>query len=75
MTLKDAGKNMYGNQFKHFFRDLLQIAEKYAKAIEATDRNCDSLIAKYANEKQALAVVFSDTDYLIYEVSWQYWRS
>lgn len=58
---------------KKFAGSLLQIAECYGDVIISTDFDCDAAIAQYAERNDALAVVATDSDNLIYEGKWQYW--
>lgn len=49
--------------------------ERLGRFVMSTQVDCDSAIAKYAVENRALAVVASDSDFLIYEGDFQWWNS
>lgn len=57
------------------FYGLTVIANKYGEFRYATESECDVEIVRYANENNALAIISSDTDFLIYEGSWRCWQS
>lgn len=54
-------------------KDLQDLCRRYGTYRAAIDIECDTEIAKYANENDALAVFGNDTDYMIYEGKWKYW--
>lgn len=53
--------------------DLKVLCKRYGTYRVAVDIECDTEIAKYAKENNALAVIGKDTDYMIYEGTWKYW--
>lgn len=75
----DAGRFRCGDKYydrgcKHFVNSLLDIAKSYGTVILATERDCDSIAAQYATVNDALSIIASDSDYLIYEGNWQHWH-
>lgn len=75
----DAGRyrcsDKYGHSgSKYFVNSLLEIAKLYGTVIVATERDCDSIAAQYATMHSALAIVASDSDFLIFEGNWQHWH-
>lgn len=49
--------------------------KNYGQLIVSTHIDCDLAIAKYACESSALAVIASDSDFLIFDGSFQWWHS
>lgn len=50
------------------------IKEKnFGEIIISTEFDCDAVLAKYAHQHKALAIVASDSDFLIFEGSSQFW--
>lgn len=75
----DAGRYRCSDKYchrgsKYFVNSLLEIAKLYGTVIVASERDCDSITAQYATTHGALAIVASDSDYLIYEGNWQHWH-
>lgn len=68
-----SDKNWYRGS-KYFVNSLMETAKRFGTVIIATDRDCDSIAAQYATANNALAIVASDSDYLIYEGNWQHWH-
>lgn len=62
---------------KTIVKSLLKLIEDkcYGKVIVSTRIDCDLAIAKYASECSALAVIASDSDFLIFEGAFQWWHS
>lgn len=62
---------------KAIVKSFLKLIEenKYGEIIVSTDVDCDSAIAQYAYRNNAMAIIASDTDYLIYAGSFQFWYS
>lgn len=52
---------------------LQRIAAEHGELIITAEVDCDAAIAQYATRNKALAVVASDSDFLIYEGDWQFW--
>lgn len=63
----------FSPSMKPAFMDLIQLCKKYGIFRVAIGMECDTRIAKYATENNALAVFGNDTDYVIYEGNWRYW--
>lgn len=59
---------------KYFVNSLLETAKRFGPVIVATEHDCDAMTAQYATRNNALAIVASDSDYLIYEGNWQHWH-
>lgn len=57
-----------------YHRDIIEnVAKKYGKLIKSGMKDCDTEIAKFAlNNPKVLAVLASDTDFLIFEGRWRY---
>lgn len=55
------------------YRELAIIARKYGEYRISVNEECDLELAQYASNKNAMAVVSNDTDFLIYEGAWQLW--
>lgn len=75
----DAGKyrcsGKYGHRgSKYFVNGLLETAKRYGTVIVATEHDCDAMTAQYATRNNALAIVATDSDFLIYEGNWQHWH-
>lgn len=62
---------------KTIVKSLLKLIEdkRYGKVIVSTSIDCDLAIAKYAAECSALAVIASDSDFLIFDGEFQWWHS
>lgn len=60
---------------KAIVSSLLKLIEdkRYGDIVIATHMDCDAAIAKYANENDALAVIASDCDFLIFDGKFQWW--
>uniref|UniRef100_A0A182KFR0 Asteroid domain-containing protein n=1 Tax=Anopheles christyi TaxID=43041 RepID=A0A182KFR0_9DIPT len=54
---------------------LENVARQHGKLFISTDVECDQALAIYATKHKALAVISHDTDFLIYEGSWQLWHA
>uniref|UniRef100_A0A182PJG2 Asteroid domain-containing protein n=1 Tax=Anopheles epiroticus TaxID=199890 RepID=A0A182PJG2_9DIPT len=54
---------------------LQNVAKRHGKLITANDLECDQAVAIFATKNKALAVVSHDTDFLIFEGSWQLWHA
>lgn len=50
-----------------------EISQSYGDFHYSAEHECDSAIAQYAIQKNAMAVISSDTDFLIYSGSWRLW--
>ncbi|XP_055325860.1 uncharacterized protein LOC129579717 [Sitodiplosis mosellana] len=72
---QDGTKKRFG--CKTIVKSLLKMVEdkRYGKVVISTEVDCDKAIAKYAMSKGALAVVASDSDFLIFEGDFQWWDS
>lgn len=75
----DAGRYRCNDRYSHrgskyFVNSLLETAKLYGTVIVSTERDCDSIAAQYATQNDALAILASDSDYLIYEGNWQHWH-
>lgn len=62
---------------KTIVKSLLKLVEdkQYGKVIISTQVDCDLAIAKYASECSALAVIASDSDFLIFDGDFQWWHT
>lgn len=62
---------------KTIVKSLLKLIEDecYGKVIVSTRIDCDLAIANYAVECAALAVIASDSDFLIFDGAFQWWHS
>lgn len=62
---------------KTIVKSLLKLIEdkRYGKVIISTLVDCDVAIAKYASECSALAVIASDSDFLIFDGNFQWWHT
>lgn len=62
---------------KHISKSLRKLIEdeKLGIIVISTQVECDAAIVKYAIEKHALAVIASDSDFLIFEGNFQWWDS
>lgn len=62
---------------KTIVKSLLKLIEDkcFGKVIVSTHIDCDLAIAKYALDYAALAVIASDSDFLIFEGPFQWWHS
>lgn len=49
--------------------------EEFGRVVISTQVECDAAIAKYAVENRALAVIASDSDFLIFDGDFQLWSS
>lgn len=49
--------------------------DEFGRVIISTQVDCDAAIAKYAVENRALAVIASDSDFLIFDGDFQLWHS
>lgn len=56
------------------FFNMKLIAAKYGDWHCSINNECDLEMAKYASENDALAVVTSDSDFLIFEGKWKFWH-
>lgn len=83
-AIKSANGNVEARKFlkrrfgcKTIVKSLLKLIEDktYGKVIVSTHIDCDLAIAKYASECSALAVIASDSDFLIFEGAFQWWHS
>ena len=60
---------------KGVVRSILKIAKRYGDVIISTSFDCDAAIAQHALRNNALAVLATDSDNLIFEGDWQYWHA
>lgn len=51
------------------------IAKDFGEIHYAVDHECDFEIARYAKQHGAMAIVSSDTDFLIFDGSWKLWST
>lgn len=54
---------------------LRSTALKYGELFFSTDRECDLEVAQYAKESHALAVIATDSDFLVFSDTWRYWSA
>jgi hypothetical protein len=66
----------YGNEIL-FASTLLRkkIAKKYGRCFVSYTNDADLEMASYATKNDALAILTSDTDFLIYEGNWRLWST
>lgn len=57
------------------FYDLAVLAQKYGEIFYSVEHENDFDLAQYATNNGALAIISNDTDFLIFEGSWQLWSS
>lgn len=57
------------------FYDMAVLAQKYGEIYFSVRRENDFDLAQYATNHDAVAVISNDTDFLIFEGSWQLWSS
>lgn len=50
-------------------------ALKHGEFMYVTQRECDTELAKYARDKNAVAVIANDSDFLIFAGKWKYWSA
>lgn len=55
------------------FYGMAVIARTYGDFHFSIKRECDLEVAQYASEKNAVAIISNDTDFLIFEGSWRLW--
>nr|XP_029712871.1 uncharacterized protein LOC109402266 [Aedes albopictus] len=68
--------NIRGNVVKHaFISALVAAAREKAVLITSYDVECDKDLAAYAKKHDALAIITSDTDFLIFEGNFRIWSS
>lgn len=72
---KSTSFTSYGRCCKSVTHSIRLCAAEFGKVIICNGYNCDAMIAKYAIEHKALAVVATDTDFLIYAGNWRYWQA
>lgn len=62
---------------KTIVKSLLKMVEdkQYGEIVISTQVDCDAAIAKYAVSNDALAVVASDSDFVIFEGNFQWWEA
>lgn len=60
---------------KSVVKSYLKLIEEknFGKIIISTEFDCDAVLAKYAHQHKALAIVASDSDFFIFEGSSQFW--
>lgn len=82
MTSKNGNVNAQAFLKLHFgckaiVKSLLKLVEdkQYGRVIISTQVDCDLAIAKYASECSALAVIASDSDFLIFDGDFQWWHT
>lgn len=70
----EANKRRFG--CKTIVKSLLKLIEdkNYGEIIISTHVDCDAAIAKYASKNHVLAVIASDSDFLIFEGHFQWWE-
>lgn len=66
-------KVKYSPSMTAALKDLKSLCRQYGTYRVAIDIECDTEIARYATENNALAVFGRDTDYMLYEGKWKYW--
>lgn len=71
----DTGFNGNARCCKSVVNSILFYANEFGEIVISTKRDCDAVIAKYAYEKNALAVIATDTDFLIFPGQWNYWHA
>lgn len=69
-TFRTGDMNSKGFNFNN---SLLKVARVFGTVIVATERDCDAIVAHQASERNALAVISPDTDFIIYEGIWDQW--
>lgn len=57
------------------FYDMAALAQKYGEIYYSVRRENDFDLAQYATNNNAVAVISNDTDFLIFEGTWQLWSS
>lgn len=57
------------------FYDLAVLAQKYGEIHYSVEHENDFDLAQYATNHGALAIISNDTDFLIFDGSWQLWSS
>lgn len=71
-----------GNNYKRYRVGCKSVVKSYLKLIEeknygqimiSTELDCDAVVAKYAHQHNALAIVASDSDFFIFDGSSQFW--
>lgn len=60
---------------KYVAKSFLKVVENYGEVVTATEADCDMLVVSYACDNDVLAVIGSDSDYLVYEGNWQFWHT
>lgn len=58
---------------KSTFYDMAQKAQQYGEFVYSTKHENDVLLAQYANQHNALAIISGDSDYLIFDGPWLFW--
>lgn len=61
---------------KSIMKDLMKLIKdkEFGEIVISTDRDCDTIAANYAISQNALAIVASDSDYLIFGGSFRLWQ-
>lgn len=74
--MNDQMKNKRRFGCKTIVKSLFKMIEdkNYGEIIISTQVDCDAAIAKYAAKNHALAVIASDSDFLIFEGDFQWWE-
>lgn len=84
MTNDDGNGNVNAQSFsrvrqgcKTIAKSLQKLIEdkRYGKVIISTQMDCDLAIAKYASECSTLAIIASDSDFLIFDGDFQWWHT
>lgn len=63
----------YRSALSSLFYGMAAVAQTYAEFHLSIERECDLEIAQYASQNNAIAVISNDTDFLIFEGSWDLW--
>lgn len=58
---------------KSTFYDMARKAQQYGEFVYSTKHENDLLLAQYATQHNALAIISSDSDYLIFDGPWLFW--
>lgn len=74
-SFKSTSNSHYGRCCKSVANSIMLCAVEFGKVVVSNGYDCDAMIAKYAAECNALAVVATDTDFLIYAGDWKYWHA